>query len=218
VEWLKEVSRDDFSVPARNSLGGLATVFRADGHLSEIQALVAGRVLPETSDTSALEEGAVADLYSDTKSKADEAIRDLFARLGGYEFQEVVAALLRAMGYIAKTGPKGKDGGVDLLAHPDPLGFSDPRIKVQVKHRSGQASRPELQGFSGVLHPGEFGLFVSTGGFTKDAESWALQSGKALTLLDGEAFTELFLSNYEQLDPGVKALVPLRPVWIPVSS
>src|SRR3972149_3399203 len=122
------------------------------------------------------------------------------------------------MGYVAKIGPRGKDVGVDVLAHPAPFGFSDPRIKVQVKHRGGQATRPELQALSGALHQGEFGLFVSTGGFTNDAQAWAAQSGKPITLIDGEAFVALLLEHYERLESGVKALVPLRPVWIPVTE
>jgi predicted Mrr-cat superfamily restriction endonuclease len=32
VTWLAELSRDDFSAPARNTLGGLSTVFNADAH------------------------------------------------------------------------------------------------------------------------------------------------------------------------------------------
>jgi restriction system protein len=214
VKWLREVSRDDFGVPARNTLGGLATVFRADAHLSEVEKLAAdtgpSRRPPE--------EEAAPPFVDDVKARADEMIRDLLAQVAGYQFQGLVAALLRAMGYVAKVGPRGKDVGVDLIAHPDPFGFGDPRIKVQVKHRAGQASRPELQALSGALHPGEHGLFVSTGGFTKDAEAWAGQSGKAVTLLDGEAFVELLLENYERLDPGAKALVPLRAVWIPISE
>lgn len=55
-----------------------------------------------------------------------------------YEFQDMVADLLKALGYhIAWISPPGKDGGVDIIAHTDPLGTSTPRIKVQVK-RVGQ--------------------------------------------------------------------------------
>ena len=207
------MSRDDLSVPARNTLDGLATVFRADSHLAEIDKLAGGPVGGPGSEP-APEEGPP--FYDDVKAKADELIRDLLARLSGYEFQEVVATVLRAMGYVAKVGPRGKDAGVDVVAHHDPFGFSEPRIKVQVKHRAGPATRPELMALSGSLHQGEYGLFVSTGGFTKDAEAWAAQSGKPITLKDGEAFVEMLLENYERIDPSVRALVPLRRVWIPI--
>jgi restriction system protein len=210
VSWLDEKPRDDFSVAARNTLGGLATIFRADAHLAEIEGLLGGA--PSTAEAGEPQ----PPFYDDVKAKADELIGDVLAKLSGYEFQNVVAAVLRAMDYVAKVGPRGKDVGVDIIAHPDPLGFSEPRIKVQVKHRKGQATRPELQALSGALHQGEYGLFVSTGGFTKDAESWAGQSGKPITLKDGEAFVEMLLENYERLEPSVKALVPLGAVWIPI--
>src|SRR5687768_7244678 len=40
-----------------------------------------------------------------------------------YEFQEMVAALLRGMGYYTPfIAPKGKDGGIDVIAYRDPFG------------------------------------------------------------------------------------------------
>jgi len=54
-----------------------------------------------------------------------------------YQFQELVAALLRAMDYhIAWVSPPGPDQGLDILAYTDPLGATGPRIKVQVKRRA----------------------------------------------------------------------------------
>ncbi len=57
-------------------------------------------------------------------------------RKNPYEFQDLVAALLRGMGYFTLfVAPRGKDGGIDIVAYRDPLGTETPRIKVQVKHR-----------------------------------------------------------------------------------
>ncbi|HEV8575219.1 MAG TPA: restriction endonuclease [Dehalococcoidia bacterium] len=212
VKWLAEKSRDEFSASARNTLGGLATVFKANQHITEIEQLLRGQ--PPTE----IPEEPQIPFYEDAKAKADELIRDLLAKLDGYQFQRLAASVLRAMGYVAKVGPRGKDVGVDVLAHPDPFGFTHPRIKVQVKHRRSQASRPELQELSGALHQGEYGLFVSTGGFTTDAQAWVAQSGKPVTLIDGEGFVDLLLENCERLDTEAKALVPLKPVWMPVSQ
>lgn len=53
-----------------------------------------------------------------------------------YEFQNLVAALLEAMGYhVHWVAPPGPDKGVDIIAGADQLSIEDPRIKVQVKHR-----------------------------------------------------------------------------------
>ena len=62
-----------------------------------------------------------------------------------YEFQDMVAALLHAMGYFTPfVAPKGKDGGVDVLAFHDPLGATIPRVKVQVKHTPSSSVSVEV--------------------------------------------------------------------------
>jgi restriction system protein len=81
-----------------------------------------------------------------------------------YEFQELVAALLRAMGYhVAWVAPPGKDGGIDILAFRDPLGTQPPRIKVQVKrHATAAVPVDGLRSFMALLGDDDVGLFVST--------------------------------------------------------
>jgi restriction system protein len=101
------------------------------------------------------------------------------------------------------------------VAHPDPLGFERPRIKAQVKHRRDSAGGPEMRSFIATLRDGENGLYVSTGGFTRDAEVEARGAREPVTLLDREDFIRLLLEHYEDLEPEYKAQVPLRKVWVP---
>jgi Restriction endonuclease len=57
-----------------------------------------------------------------------------------YDFQNLVAALLRAMGFhVSWIAPPGPDKGIDILAHTDPLGTSTPEFDLEYE-RSG---RPE---------------------------------------------------------------------------
>lgn len=82
-----------------------------------------------------------------------------------YEFQDLIAALLRGMGYYTPfVAPHGKDGGVDVIAYRDPLGTISPRIKVQVKHRPATpTSVQEVRQLMGLLQKdGDVGIFVST--------------------------------------------------------
>ena len=52
--------------------------------------------------------------------------------MDAYDFQKLVADLLKAIGYhVSWIAPPGKDGGVDILAYTDALGTQGPRIKVQ---------------------------------------------------------------------------------------
>jgi len=60
--------------------------------------------------------------------------------------EPLVAALLRGMGYYTPfVAPKGKDGGVDVVAYRDPLGTESPRIQVQIKHRESFATVQEVR-------------------------------------------------------------------------
>jgi hypothetical protein len=45
--------------------------------------------------------------------------------------------------FVPRAGvrDKGADGGVDIIAHKDELGFEPPIIKVQVKSKEGTRSR-----------------------------------------------------------------------------
>lgn len=52
VQWeQKRISRDDLSQGAKNTLGGISTVFRVDSWAHEIESLLQGKVLPTTVDT-----------------------------------------------------------------------------------------------------------------------------------------------------------------------
>lgn len=211
VRWLKRVSRDDFSAPARNSMGSPLTVFGLDDHLDQIHRIVTAtdKVPPVPEDEEA------PPFLEEVKAKADELIADLISRLDPYDFQDLVAGVLRAMGFRAVSAPPGRDRGVDIIAHPDPFGFERPRIKVQVKHRQGTVGGPEMRAFLGTLRSGDNGLYVSTGGFTRDAVLEGERSREPMTLLDRDGFIRLLLEYYEALDPEYKAQVPLRRVWVP---
>ncbi len=90
-----------------------------------------------------------------------------------YEFQDLVAALLEAMGYhVAWIASPGPDRGIDIVAGLDPLGIKDPRIKVQVKHRPDtRTASDQLRSFIAVLSDKDVGIFVASGGFTRDADT-----------------------------------------------
>jgi restriction system protein len=78
-----------------------------------------------------------------------------------YEFQDLVAALLRAMGYhVTWVAPPGRDGGIDIVAYTDPLGATGPRIKAQVKRvTTSKVSVEGVRSFMAVLAGQDVGLF-----------------------------------------------------------
>jgi restriction system protein len=132
-----------------------------------------------------------------------------------YEFQDLVAALVEAMGYhVAWVAPPGPDRGIDIIAGLDPLGIKDPRIKVQVKHRpDSRTASDQLRSFMAVLSDKDVGIFVASGGFTRDAETEArTQETRRITLIDLERFVELWIEHYEKIPDTQRQLLPLRPV------
>lgn len=213
VEWSGEFSRDDMSNSLRNSMGGISTVFNMDKHKDELLQLmkqpVKSKKKPDGDDEVIF--------YEETKAKADELIADMISGIDPYDFQELVAGLLQAMGYRTQISEAGPDHGVDVVAHPDVFGFESPRINVQVKHRKSSAGGPDIRNLIGTLGEGEKGLFVSTGGFTTDARNEARKNPR-LTLVDAEEFVKLLIEHYAKLDSDYKTIVPLRRVWVPFSQ
>ena len=176
-------------------------------------------------DTDEADDSVAENLAGITLEEAEEmAWSEISSHLAGmppYEFQELVAALLVAMGYhVAWIAPPGKDGGVDVIAYNDPLGTRAPRIKVQVK-RNANSPRIDVMGlrsFMAVLGEGDVGLFVALSGFTRDADLEARQSHRRITLIDANQLVELWTRHYVQLDDAARRRFPLKPVWFLASD
>ena len=152
---------------------------------------------------------------SEYEEIAVEGLKKFVRNLNPYEFQDLVAALLRGMGYYTPfIAPKGKDGGLDVIAYQDPLGTVSPRIKVQIKHRESPASVDEIRQLRGVLQKdGDVGIFVATGGFTSDAKNETRSSHTHIELIDFDRFISLWQQFYEKLLDEDKKRLPLTPIY-----
>jgi len=146
---------------------------------------------------------------------AIDGLRQQINLKNAYEFQDLVAALLRGMNYYTPfVAPKGKDGGIDVIAYQDPLGAKNPRIKVQVKHREATANVSEIRELMGLLQKeGDIGLFISTGGFTSDAKATARSSNVHVELIDFDRFIALWQEFYVKLNDEDKDRLRLRSVY-----
>ncbi len=74
----------------------------------------------------------------------------------------------------------------------------------------------EIRSFLGGRKPRDRCLYVSTGGFSKDARYEAERAAVPLMLLTLKDIRELLVEHYERLDPDARALVPLRRVYLPL--
>lgn len=216
VTWIARTSRDEYSKAARNSMGSTLTVFQLNDYRDEIVRLTTpSGEEPEVEDLDEAEDSPP--FYDEIKARADELIADMISQLDPYEFQDLVAGVLRAMGFQAISSPPGRDQGIDIVAYPDSFGFEGPRIKVQVKRTQSLIGGPDMRSFVGALRAGDNGLYVSSGGFTRDALIEAERSRERVTCLDRDDFIRLMLEHYDALESEFKAKVPLRRLWVPAS-
>ncbi|MDR0876527.1 MAG: restriction endonuclease, partial [Treponema sp.] len=88
--------------------------------------------------------------FDEFQEKSAKRLCGYLGRKDPYEFQDLAAALLRGMGfYIDHVAPKGKDGGIDIIAYKNPLGVAAGRIIVQVKHTKDTVSNSEIDRLKG---------------------------------------------------------------------
>ncbi len=155
-------------------------------------------------------------VIDDLQGRAYEGLKNQILRKDPYQLQDLVAALLRGMGYYTPfTAPKGKDGGADVIAYRDPLGSVSPRIKVQVKHRPDTPSTvKEIRELLGLLRKdGDVGIFVSTGGYTADAKLEVRSANTHIELIDLKHLIALWQEFYPKLNDEDKNLLSLIPIY-----
>ncbi|MDH6268487.1 restriction system protein [Rhizobium sp. SG_E_25_P2] len=220
VRWEGEVSRDLLGVESKNTLGSISTLFLLpDAVIADLRRALRSKAPPlaiasaPAGATAAAEE---EDVFRNIQSKALEFTKDRVSALDWEEMQELVAGLLRAMGYKTQISPAGPDRGKDIVASPDGFGFQAPKIIVEVKHRQGAIGAPAVRSFiAGHRHAQDRGLYVSTGGFTKEAYYEAERSNVPLALMTIDGLVEALIEHYDRLDIETKQLLPLKRIYWP---
>lgn len=142
-----------------------------------------------------------------------EMIKEKITGLDPWEMQKLAEGLLIAMGYYTRESTKGPDGGVNILAYKDALGFQQPIVKTQVKHRKRKTSSKEIQQLLGA-HPMDARcLFISTSGYTANALHVANQY--SVRLIEMDELLRMVVEWYEKMPFDVKEMLPLRRVYVP---
>jgi restriction system protein len=213
VEWLKEFPRTHFSQGALHEVGSALSFFAVKTYADEFRVAIEGKIQP----TSVAEDISVAAVAEEIEDQTrDFILKKLAQELKGGLFEDFIAHLLQVMGYKTRQPKRGKgaDGGIDIIAHKDELGFEPPIIKVQVKSIEGTSGDPEVTALYGKCDQDEYALFVTLGDFSKQAESFA-RNKPNLRLIAGDELVNLILQHYEKFDSRYKGLLPLRRVYVP---
>ena len=189
VKWLRALPRTHFTQGALYEIGSAMSLFQVKTYAEEFRAALDGKIAlqPVVKDETV---ALVAEDIEETTR--DFILKQLAQELKGHPLAEFVAHLLSTMGYRTRVSPEGPDGGIDIVAHKDELGFEPPIIKVQVKSSEGSIGDPVTSALYGKVDSGEFGLLVTLGTFTKQAKNFATSKSN-LRLIDGNELVELVL-------------------------
>lgn len=217
VNWSKSVGRDDLTDGTKNTLGAILTIFKlSKAAANEILSKVDSPSVATTANSSPDElDIPLPDIYSDIADQALEKVKDKILSLDWEQMQELVAALLRSLGYRTIVSAAGADRGRDILASRDGFGFEAPRIVVEVKHRRGAMGAPEVRAFLGGRHSEDRGLYVSTGGFTREAQYEAERATTVTYLMNLDSLARALIDQYDSLDGKGRALLPLTRLYWP---
>lgn len=211
VRWLKHLPRIAFSQGALYEVGSALTLFAVKNYPDEfLHALEKGfRKTPQEEDDSV---GPTADdIIESTK---DFILKEISRQLKGYDLEEFVADLLRAMGYRTTVSPRGGDSGIDITAYKDEL---PPRILVQVKSQDGDIKEATIQSLKGAMREGDYGLFITLSNYTKNAKKY-LDNTPIIRGINGTELVELVLKYYDSLSEQYRKMIPLKRVFIPVTE
>lgn len=198
------------AAPARSTIDGDRNRYGAERPWTAEPIAAVSRIRRAADDDANDEEALAA-----TCDNGIELIKDRVNQLDWEDMERLVAGMLKAMGYYARVMPKDPDDGRDVVASPDAPELESPRIVAEVNHRKGAMSAPAVRPFIGGLRAGDRGLYVSTGGFTKEARYEADRANVPVRLLDLDAFVRHYVDAYDKADDDTRSILPLTRIWWP---
>jgi len=233
VKWIAtDIPRSNFDQDLLNSLGAIMTICAISRNDAEKRI----REMAKSSWKSAsglkvvvpkpgLPGLAATEEPTEVEIDLEAVARDAIAKLIGKKFKNhnltrLVDGVLRAQGYTTYVSPPGPDKGVDILAAPEPLGFGQPRICVQVKSEDKPIERITLDQLIGTMQNfhAEQGLLVSWGGFKSSFDREIPAQFFRVRLWDQKALIDEILQHYDKLDEELRAELPLKRVWTVASE
>lgn len=146
-------------------------------------------------------EDALASAYKKLRKDLEVELLEQIKTASPAFFERLVIDLLVAMGYGGTRQDAGRaigrsgDEGIDGIIKEDRLGLDV--IYLQAKRWDGTVGRPEIQKFAGALQGqrANKGVFITTSGFSREAEQYASSITSKLILVDGEMLAGLMIDH-----------------------
>lgn len=211
VKWIKSLPRTSFSQGALYEIGSALTFFSVKNYADEFLSAL-DKDFKKQASTDQEDESVGATAEDIIESTKDFILKELSRQLKGYDLEQFIADLLRAMGYRTTVSPQGGDSGIDITAYKDEL---PPRILVQVKSQDSDIKEATIQSLKGAMREGDYGLFVTLSNYTRNAQKY-LDSTPIIRGINGTELVELILKYYEDLSEKYRKMIPLKMVYIPI--
>jgi restriction system protein len=213
VRWIKQLDRTEFSQSALYEIGSAVTLFQVRSNAEEFLAQFENRPF-EIEDVDATLSAGTAGTAVETTE--DFILKRLKAGLKPYQFEKFIAHLLERIGYRARVTRASGDGGIDIIAHKDELGFEG-IVKVQCKQTLSTIGEPDLAQLYGHVQNREFALFVTLGDYSNQAHHYA-RNKPNIRLIGGDDLVKLITDHYDRFEPRYQALLPLKKVYLPSAN
>lgn len=225
VKWFAlDIPRDNFDQDLLYSFGAFMTVCRIHRNNAEDRI----RNMRNNNWNSNLATDIINYSMNDELEESDssrvnfeELITDniskyIQSKFKGHKMEKLIAAILKAKGFTTYVSPEGPDNGGDIIAGRGVLGFESPRICVEVKSHDAPVDRPTLDRLVGAMshHKADYGLLISWSGFKQSVKRTTAEKFFQVRLWDSQKVIEELFEVYDQLDPNIRAEIPLKSVWM----
>lgn len=215
VKWLKHIPRTAFSQGALHEIGSAMSFFSVKNYADEYLAALDKEYKKSPVSEAEEDETVAATADEIIESTKDFVLKELSKNFKGYDLEDFVADLLRAMGYYnPSVSARGGDSGIDIVVYKDEL---PPRICVQVKSQDSDIKETTIQSLKGAMKEGDYGLFITLSNYTKNALKY-LEATPIIRGLNGTELVELVLKYYDKLNEKYRKMIPLKMVYIPVAK
>ncbi|WP_294749827.1 restriction endonuclease [uncultured Ruminococcus sp.] len=155
------------------------------------------------ADESTIEdlgEQDVSDLEKEVGQGWRNDILEAILNLNPYRFEQFSRGLLKRMGFdidLVKGINKSGDGGIDGFAYClDEQSLKTTRVAIQCKkYRDNPVGSADINNLRGAVdtHRADYGIFITTSYYSKDAIESSRAGGTPVTLIDGNKLIDLMI-------------------------
>ncbi|GAB2500399.1 hypothetical protein GCM10008929_21170 [Alkalibacterium psychrotolerans] len=150
----------------------------------------------KAKDPKVIEDNEMDISEEDVTEGWKDELKEALINMSPTKFELFSRALVKEMGVDIDKSigiQPVADGGLDGFGYVTANDFRTSRVAIQAKRWNGSVSSPEIDKFRGAMdkYNAEFGIFITTSVFTKQALKASREGTRVITLIDGEEIANL---------------------------